>query len=425
MSITSFEQAAGTPLCWFAAALRGGAALDPIGAEGLTRHAAELSRRGVRGLDRAALDAAVDGLGASLDLEIDRDSTVLTGMCLARNLDRLVELAARVLAEPTMAEDEHERLLRETHHELDDLRDDDASLADRFFNVHCAPGHPYGRTTIGSDATLAAMTVDSARQQLARVVSADRMVLGFAGALDRDRAEVAAARLEAAVASQHAPPSPEQHEVATPPGVRIIVVDKPERGQCQMLLGHTAPRYGSDDFVALVPVETAFGGMFSSRLMQEVRVARGWSYGAGCRMHRGQLGHWFRMHLAPTAEVAADALALVIDLYRRLVDGGITADELAFAKSYLVGSLAFSQQTARQRMRLAVQHAIFGLPSSYVSTMPDRLEAITLDATRAATERWLSADRLCCVVVATADQLVPRLEAVGLTPTAVLSHDSY
>ena len=46
-----FEPAVGTPLCWFTAAIRVGAALDPPGLEGMTRHAAELARRGAGGLD--------------------------------------------------------------------------------------------------------------------------------------------------------------------------------------------------------------------------------------------------------------------------------------------------------------------------------------------------------------------------------------
>jgi zinc protease len=419
------EAAGATPIVWFTAALRGGAGLDPVGREGLTRHAAELARRGAGDLGRAELDAAVDELGASLEVDVDRDSIALSGMALARTLPRLLELAAAVLGRPRLELAEHEQLVRETRHELDDLRDDDSSLADRFFNLRCAPGHPYGRTTLGTEATLAAIDLAAAREQRARLWSRDRLVVGFAGAIDPAAARDAADGLAEAIGGAGSPPLPELTSVESAPGLRIYVVDKPARSQCQMMLGHTGPRYGTGDFTALLPFETAFGGMFSSRLMQEIRVKRGWSYGAGCRLHRARIGSWFRIHLAPTAEVAADALRLVLDLYADVAANGLTDAEVDFARGYLTGSLALGRQTARQRMRQQLQHDLLGMPADYLPTLGQRIAAVSAADVRAAAARWLRPADVCVVVVATASQLVPRLEALGLAVTEVLPHDSY
>jgi len=68
------EPSPDTPLVWFEIAIRGGAALDPPGIEGLHRHAALLARRGAGGRDRAALDDTLDGLGAALDISVSRDA---------------------------------------------------------------------------------------------------------------------------------------------------------------------------------------------------------------------------------------------------------------------------------------------------------------------------------------------------------------
>src|SRR5262249_54427570 len=143
-----------TPLVWFDIAIRGGASMDPRGVEGLHRHAGLLARRGAAGRDRAGLDDKLDSLGASLDLAVSRDAVTISGLALARHLDAVVALAAEGLAEPGFDPDEHPGLLRETPQVLDEIRDDDSALATRWFDWLCCPGHAYGRTPLGTEASL-------------------------------------------------------------------------------------------------------------------------------------------------------------------------------------------------------------------------------------------------------------------------------
>src|SRR5262249_41558427 len=185
------EPSPDTPLVWFEIAIRGGAALDPPGIEGLHRHAALLARRGAGGPHRAALDDTLDGLGAAIDISVSRDAVSLSGLALARHLDAVIGLAADVLAEPVFSPDEHARLLRETPQVLDEIRDDDSALATRWFDWLCCPGHAYGRTSLGTEASLALIERDAAIACWRREVTADNLVIGLAGDVD----EAAAARI--------------------------------------------------------------------------------------------------------------------------------------------------------------------------------------------------------------------------------------
>ncbi|HKE14032.1 MAG TPA: pitrilysin family protein [Kofleriaceae bacterium] len=420
-----FEPAAGTPLVWFSAVTRVGAALDPPGREGLTRHTAELARRGAGGMDRAALDAAIDQVGAAVQVEVDRDWLGLSGTCLERHLDRTLGLASSVLADPILSQREHEVLLRETRHELDDVRDDDFSLADRHFHRVCAPGHPYARTTLGTEPSLARIELGPLADYHRSLWAPDHLIVGVAGPIAPARAERVADSLRAAVGGRRGATPPPLDVPPFPTGRRLILVDKPKRTQCQIVMGHLAPAYGSDDFVALMPLETAFGGLFTSRLMQEIRVARGWSYGAGCRMVKGKVPHWFRMWLAPTADVAPEALALTLSLYEQLAAGGLTRGEFDLAIRNLTGSLPFARATARQRMRLALRHELVGLPVDFPARLPALLAALSPEHVHAAAGRWLRPADLCIVMVASADEMVPRLEQAGFAPAEVVAYDSY
>src|SRR5512138_218138 len=108
------EPSPDTPLVWFEVAIRGGAAIDPRGVEGLHRHAALLARRGAGARDRQQLDETLDSLGAMIDVSVSRDAVTLSGLSLSRHLDAVIDLCADILGEPKFSTEEHARLLRET-----------------------------------------------------------------------------------------------------------------------------------------------------------------------------------------------------------------------------------------------------------------------------------------------------------------------
>jgi zinc protease len=411
------------PLVWLQVAVRGGSAADPPEREGFVHHMTSLARRGAGARDRTALDEELDALGASLSVAADRDAARLSALCLARNLDRVVDIMSDILARPRMEPDEHEKLLRETRMTLDEIRDDDSELVTRFFNRHCVPGHPYGRTIMGTDASLGKIALDDVRSAYRRSVVPENLIIGLAGAVSPAEAHDIAGRLVADLPALPAPALPAVAGPPSPAGRRILVVDKPERTQSQIMIGHLGPRYGTREALPLIAIEIAFGGTFTSRLMQEIRVQRGWSYGASASLQRSRGPHWFRMHLAPSAEVTPDALALTWSLFEDVAANGITADELAFAKTYLGGSLPFRLATARQRVRTAVQNELFGLPADYVHTLPGELALVEHEAVRQAARTWLHPDACLAVVVASADTMVPRLEALRHDRIEVVPYD--
>jgi len=419
------EPSGDAPLVWIDVAIRGGAAADPVGVEGLHRHAALLARRGAGPRDRTAYDDALDGLGASLEVSVGRDSVILSGLALTRNLDALIDLVADALAAPRMTEDEHQRLLRETPQVLDEIRDDDGALATRWFDHRCAPGHPYGRTALGTETSLTRMTRDDAAALWRAEAVPSNLVIGIAGDVDEAGAARALARLTERLPDEPAPPAPALDHLPAPAGRRLVVVDKPERTQAQLRLGHLGPRWGHDDTPALLVLEAVFGGMFSSRLMQEIRVKRGWSYGAGCAMRRSRGPHWIEMWMATAIEVAGDATSLTLDLYADLAQRGVTDEELDFARSYLVGAMPFHLATARQRMQLALRDEVFGLPAGYTAAMPARLASLGPGDLLAAARRHLRPDDVVTVAVTTAAVAAEHLGRAGAGQLSIVAHDAY
>jgi zinc protease len=423
--VVIIEPSIDTPLVWFDVAIRGGAATDPRGVEGLHRHASLLARRGAGRRDRAELDETLDGLGAAIDIGVSRDAVTLSGLALARHLDAVIDLAADILAEPRWDDDEHRRLLRETPQVLDEIRDDDSALATRWFDWVCTPGHSYGRTSLGTESSITAIKAAAARDLWRSEVVADNLVIGLAGDIDEAAAARIVARLIERLPAGPRPAITLDVPTIAQPGRRLILVDKPDRTQAQIRIGHLSTRYGDPDTAAIAVGEAILGGMFSSRLMQEIRVKRGWSYGAGCALRRSRAPHWFEIWTAAGIDVAGPAVALTLELFSEYAANGPTDEEVDFARSYLIGAMPFHVATARQRMQLAVRDAVFELPAGFTAKLPEALAALAADDIRAACRRCLHPDNAVTVAVTTADQARSALEAANAGALSVVDHDEY
>src|SRR5262249_34669451 len=140
---------------------------------------------------------------------------------------------------------------------------------------------------------------------------------------------------------------------------------KPVRTQTQMVIGGLGTHAHDPDHIALVVANTAFGGTFTSRLMQEIRAKRGWSYGASSLFGFDRQREAFSMWTAPSTTDAAACLTLELELLHTFREDGLTAEDLEFVKRYLVRSHAFEVDTARKRVHQRLDAALLDMPAGY------------------------------------------------------------
>jgi zinc protease len=190
-----------------------------------------------------------------------------------------------------------------------------------------------------------------------------------------------------------------------------------------MVVGGLGTHPSDDDHIALLVANTAFGGTFTSRLMQEIRAKRGLSYGTSSRLSVDRQRDSFMMWAAPKASDGALCLSLMLDLLHTVREGGITAEELSFVKKYLIRSHAFEVDTARKRAHRKLDAALFDLPEGYYERQNERIEAVTLDEANAALRNRLSEDDMIVAVVGThaesgkaITEAIPRLDGADVCP---------
>ena len=425
-SLVLVEENHDLPLVRVQVAVRVGAGDDPAELDGLTNFASELMSRGAGGRTRAEIDAAFDALGTSLDAGSDYDGVTFDLVVLKEKLEPALTLLADVMLRPDFPGDEADKLKRELAAHLDELRDDDGSLARRYFTRALYGTHPYGRTVIGTEASIAALSRQGAQAWHRRALVGSQVVFGVAGDVDAGDAARAIARHFATLPAGGGEPGA-RPTVPRRPGMRLVVVDKPERTQSQILLGQPAPRWHDPDFLALQVATTAFGGTFTARLMDEVRSKRGLSYGASARVGQGRGAKALVAHVFPSLEQTPETLALVLRLWREWIEGGVTEREVEFARGYLAKSFAFSVATPEDRLELRTALELAGMPRDFADTFAARVSKVErADTVRALGK--LSASDLEIAIVSTADELLPKLEEAKLldgVAVEVVPYDRY
>ena len=144
-----------------------------------------------------------------------------------------------------------------------------------------------------------------------------------------------------------------------------------------------------------------FGGTFTARLTHEVRAKRGWSYGANSSLSYDRQRQTFSMWTFPKAEDAAPCIALELEMLEDWWKDGVSADELEWAKQYLVRSHAFDRDTTSKRVGLRLDEQLCDLPEGYYANYTDSIEAVTLEQANAAIQKRISLEDLVMVVVGT------------------------
>ncbi len=394
-----------------------GSAQDPPGKEGLAGITARMMLRGTHGRSRTDFENSLEQIGAWLSASVGSDNTSFEGVVLAERWQQFAALLAEALSQPAFREHDVERLKTELLDSTREQREDDQRLATLAFREFLyGPHHPYGHDPSGTERGLERIVARDLREFHNRHVRARGAVLGLAGSVERVRQDELTRMLEPVKGAPPrlcVPPAPSMDD-----GLRVLLVDKPERSQTQVVGGHPGPSFSDADHAAFALGNQVFGGgSFSSRMMQQVREKRGWSYGAyswsTARRGPGSWAWW----VFPATEQTRDTIDLVLDLLRDLLARGLSNRELDQARDTLVNQAAFLVDTVSKRMGLELSRQLTGVnPLVLLESMRD----LSREDVESCLRSRLDPGRMVIVVVGTAERLEGALEHLG--PVRVLPY---
>jgi zinc protease len=413
----SFEEDHSLPIVEINVAIKSGAASDPDTQLGVTNFMGEMLLRGTRLRNKEQIDIAIDQMGAQLAVETRSESMILRGAVLSSQLDNFLSLLNEVLTQPTFPDLEIAHLKTEVVSEILGEMGSDRELAGRKFTEYLFENHPYGKPIIGKSTTVNKLTHTQILNQYNAIVNEQQLLVVGAGDADNSRIQEWAEKLGKSLGTHSGKP-PMKIEIPKNLSHReLVIVDKPARTQTQITAGQIGVTLTDPAFFSLYLGNHAFGGgSFSARMMQEIRVKRGWSYGAYSYFRHATEPRSWQFYLFPAAKDTPDALALSLKLVEDVKEKGVTQAEFDLAQKSLINSSGFMYDTPTKRVENKLIERTLNLPDGFMKSYGPKLSEVTLPQVNSSLHDFLKPDHLMIVVVGTASELKDKLATAAGVP---------
>jgi zinc protease len=371
-------------------AFEGGASQDPDGREGLANLMTGLFDEGAGDLDSDAFQIRLDELGAAMRFDATRDAIYGQIRMLADDRQEAMELLRLALSEPRFDEEPLERIRSQIVTSIVADERNPLSQGRLAFARALYGDHPYARRSDGSVASVQAATADELRAFHRRNFARSNLTVAVVGAID---AETLSGVLDEVFGEL-----PEQAELATVPraDIRLAQEVATEYPLPQTTLQLVFPGVARDDpefFGAFLMNQILGGGTFSSRLFREVREMRGLSYGVSSSLQNGDYADLLVVGTSTRSDRTQETLSVIRDVLRSMVEEGPTEEELALAKTYVIGAYAINNldsSSAIARTLVELQRDDLGI--DYIERREDLINSVTLEQVAEAARRLLSAD---------------------------------
>jgi zinc protease len=356
-------------LGWF---VRGGAVHEAADATGLTSLMTRVSLKGTerRSAQRIAEDA--EFLGGVLSTAAAADGFQWTISVPRRRLDEAAELLADVVQRPSFSEEGLESERAVALASLAALRDDMYRWPLRLATQSAWGSHPYGRSVLGTEESLAAIDSAALRRWHAKVAVEAPGVLVCVGDVGPDEGASLATRFFSRLRAADGEVVP---AAVWPTGV-LQNEDRRDKAQSALAMLFEGPARDDDArFTAgmIAGVASGLGGRFFDELRDRQSLAYTVMAAPLVRHRAGA----FSAYIAMSPEKEEAARSGLLREFARLRESPVTERELTQAKTYALGTWAIRRESAAAVMGDIADAWLFGSSLSELTEYESRVRAVS------------------------------------------------
>lgn len=390
---------------------------------GLSSTAAKLMREGTDKYTAAQVASVFDATGAQFSVQAYRDMFVVRLRTLSdpKKMEPALGMMMEVLKNATFKPSSIQLALSNTQVGQKQLQENPSKLMDIRFYRALYGQHPYAEPITGTIGSTKKITADLLKKFRDQFLVAQNMNIAITGKLSPKQALELSERIAGNL----------------PQGQKAVALAEPEEksgfdivhlpynsSQAHVTFGHLGPNRFTKDRLALEVANRMFGGSgFNAVLMQELRVKRGYTYGAYSTFSFSQAPGIFSFHYSTRQDQLLDSIQVAHQAFINFVNQPIDTKRLEETKA---GMLRAFPNNYSSNATINAQLGTMGFyaeQADYLSRYPERLAKITAADVQNAVRKHLHPERLTLVVVSQEldkEALKLRLEQNLLDPSTPL-----
>ena len=385
------------PLIAMGFSVEGGSASDPPGKEGLANFLGSMLDEGAGDLDSEGFRDRRDDLSMRITFEVNADRFSGNFRTLTESRDASFDLLRLALTAPRFDAEPLERVRSQILLGLIDDQQDPENIAFQSWRKKAFGSHPYGRSTRGTEAGVAAVQAADLRSLAKNLLVRNTLTVAAVGDID---GATLGRLLDSTFGSL--PASGRVPEVAEATMIRGPSLEVIERDIPQSIVQFGGPglKRSDPDYMAAYVMNDMLGGSsFGARLTDEIRERRGLTYSIGTDLLPFEHGSMFVGSAATRNERVGETIELIRHELARFAGSGPTQEELDDAKTYVIGSYVLRFDTSERIADLLVGMQEQRLGIDYVVRRESLIGALTIADIRRVAKRLIDSERLIVTVV--------------------------
>ena len=363
--------------------------------------AGDLLSAGTTTKTKGQIDEAIDFIGGQLSTS----ASSVSGSCLSKHSETLLALMQDVLLHPSFPEEELEKTRKQMISALASEKTDPNAVSDKVGNVvRYGVRHPYGE--FATENTLNNIKREDLMGYYQTYFSPLVATLVVVGDVTPEQALTSAKKYFGEWTGNAVPvrtyPAPAELKAN-----QVAFVAMPGAVQSVIDVTYAIPlNITSSDYLAATVLNNILGGSgFQTRLMQNLREDKAYTYGAYSSMSPDDVIGNFSAGASVRNDVSDSAIVQLLFEMDRLCTEAVSAETLKSAKSIMSGAFARRLENAGTVAQFAYNISKYNLPADYYETYLERLNAITAEDVQAAAKKYLKANNCYISVVGNKDVL--------------------
>jgi len=353
--------------------------------------------RGTSNRSSEEIAVEIESIAGEIDGFSGRNSLGVTVEALSENFETAMDIFADVILNPVFPDEEIERARREV---LSDINKENDNLLRKNINLFLKTlykEHPYRFNVLGAEQNVQNFNKNDLAGYYKKVVDPRNMVLTVVGDINTAQVlEIIEEQFGDLKKSEFVELKIKSE--AKPDKIREEVLYEKDKNQTHIILGFQGPTLYDKNYYAFEVLNTILAGQ-GGRLFLELRDKKSLAYTVTSFLSPGIEHGFFGIYIGTAPEKEAEAIEGIKNEITKLLENGITEDELNRAKNYLVGNFEIGlQQNTAQAAKIAFDEA-YGLGWDSYKTYSKKIFAVTKEDVVKVSKKFIDLDTYTLAIV--------------------------